>query len=283
MTLRNSIPLFAICAIAAFILACTASVYAAGSDDLAALFSPSFSHSGVKVAEAGNSRLLLTISTDGLLLPSTAREFTEELRKRGVSIYGPTFFGDFSWDRAAYDAAVTLIRRSRDLPDTVEVSESVIRTPDRRPIVALTVTEDKVLIALREDFGKAWRRVVIFPDKEPETAEPRTGRFPGSRLRQVAKAGGSERRFYACKGDLADAIRFFEAELGRVHKTVLMQGDPAGLSAQTVVFGIRTYGKVVTLTGHTLIDQRLSTTEVVLRKPDEPSLGPYLEIETAEY
>lgn len=258
---------------------------AGNGDNLESLFSPSFSHSGVQVTDAGKGRLLLTISTEGLLLPSTAREFTEKLRERGVSIYGPTFFGDFSWERAAYDAAVTLIRRSHDLPDTIEISESVIRTPDRRPIVALTVAEDKVSIPLREDFGKVWRRMAIIPDKEPDAAEPKTGRLPGSKLLQVKKEEGraDHHLYYSYKGELADAIRFFEAELRRVHKTVLVQGDPTGPSSQAVVFGIRTYGRVVTLTGHTWIDQRLSTTEVILRKPDEPSLAPYLEIETAEY
>lgn len=283
ITPRSNMPLFAACAITAFLLACAAPVFAGVRDDLTTLFSPPFPHTGITIDDAGNARLLLTISTEGLLLPSTAREFTEKLRERGIHIYGPTFFGEFSWERAAYDAAVTLIRRSSDLPDTVEVSESVIKTSDRRPIVALTVEENRVLIPLRADFGKVWRRVGIIPDKEPDSVEPKIGRFPGSRLRQVKQEGERTRLYYACKGELGEAVKFFDDSLRRIHKTVLITGDPAAPSSQSEIFGIKTYGRVITLSGHTLIDQRLSTTEVILRRADDPSLAAYVEMETAEY
>ncbi len=257
---------------------------AAGRYELPRLFTPSFRCKEIKVARNNDGQMLLTIVADEPLNPKKVRLFGEELLSRGISIYGPTYFGAFSWDRTADKAAITMTRRAKDLPDVIEVSESIVAQPQgTQPVVALTVSDGNLYIPLSPHFGKDWARVAIFPGSEPAAAEPKTGRYPGARLRQARQGEGGERTlFYAYRGNIAEAAAFFRERLNRAHKTVITSGDPAVPYSQAEVFGIKTAARVFTLTGYSYASQRLTYTAVTLRKAADPALSEYVEIEVSE-
>ena len=262
----------------------TALAGSAARYELPSLFTPSFRYKEVKVARNNDGQILLTIVADEPLNPKKIRAFGEALLARSISIYGPTYFGAFSWGRTADKAAITLTRRARDLPDVIEVSESIVAQPKgTQPVVALTIADGNVYIPLSPHFGKDWTRIAVFPGSEPAVSEPKTGRYPGARLRQAIQGEGGERSlFYAYRGNIAEAAAFFHERLKQAHKTVIVSGDPAGPSSQTEVFGIKTVGRVVTLTGYSYASQRLTYTAVTLRKAEDPVLSEYVEIEVSE-
>lgn len=254
--------------------------------EVAGLLLPSFPYRDIKVSGGEGGRQLVTISSERILTGRTVRKFNESLLSRGVSIYGAAFYGDFSWDRTVIDAAVTATRKVEGEPDTIEVSDGIALDPKtNQPLMPLTVSVHELFIPLREDFGKAWKKVRLIPDAEPAAPEPMTGRYPGSRVRHVRLNEPDKRDVvYAVKGELGDVERFFDGRLKERHRTVIVAGDPSDSPSPAEVFGIKTSAQVVVLSGYSYAagNRRLSFTEVTLKRASDPNLAPYVQIEVVE-
>ncbi|RNC72740.1 MAG: hypothetical protein ED859_01905 [Desulfuromonadales bacterium] len=252
--------------------------------ELVQLFSPTIRNREVRVNAGKEGAKVLTIVTDSILTGRTVRKFNESLLAKGVSIYGAAYYGNFSWERTINDAAITATRTVTGEMDTIEISEGIVRDPKTNlPLMPLTVSIHELSIPLRDDFGKTWKKMRIIPDAETAAPEPKTGRYPGSRVRLVRQNDEEKRHVvYAVKGNLRQVEEFFDAKLKEAHRTVIVAGDSEGAPSPAEVFGIRTSAQVVVLSGYTYSDKKLAYTEVTLRRASDPNLAPYVEVEVAE-
>lgn len=252
--------------------------------ELVQIFAPAISHREAKVTAGKGGTRLLTFTTDSILNGRAVRKFNQGLLQRGINVYGAAYYGDFSWDRTVIDAAITMTRPVAGVPDTIEISEGIARDPQSNlPLMPLSVSINDLTIPLKEDFGKTWKRVVIIPAEEPAAPEPKTGRYPGSKVRAVLQNDGERRQVvYAVKGDLKEVEQFFDTKLKELHRTVIVSGDADSTPSPAEVFGIKTSAQVIVLSGYSYIDKKLAYTEVTLRHASDPNLSPYVEIEVAE-
>ncbi|WP_298439208.1 hypothetical protein [Geobacter sp.] len=253
---------------------------------LTELFTPPFGYREIKVTPGGSARKLVTITSDRILNGRTVRKFNENLLSKGISVFGAAYYGDFSWGRTVVDAAITATRKVAGEADTIEVSEGIARDPQSgEPLMPLTVSVDEISIPLREDFGTSWRKVRLIPDREPAVTDPKTGRYPGSRVRLVREDDPDRKDlFYAVKGNLVDVERYFEERLKDLHRTVIVTGSETDEPAPTEIFGIKTPAQVIVLSGYTFqaATRKLSSTEVTLKRASDANLAPYVEVEVTE-
>ncbi|WP_373694374.1 hypothetical protein [Geobacter sp.] len=254
------------------------------SRELIQIFASSIRHRDVKVTAGKGGSRLLTFTSDSILNGRAVRKFNQGLLERGINVYGAAYYGDFAWDRTIVDAAITITRPATGAPDTIEISEGIARDPlTNLPLMPLTVSINELTIPLKEDFGKAWKRLEIIPAVEPIAPEPKTGRYPGSKVRIVRQNDGERRQvIYAVKGDLRAVEQFFDAKLKEIHRTVIVAGDADSAASPAEVFGIKTSAQVIVLSGYSYNDKKLAYTEATLRHASDPNLSPYVEIEVAE-
>lgn len=247
-------------------------------------FAPSFASQEIKLSPGPAGRKMLTITADRNFTGRMVRKYNETLLSRGINIFGAAYFGDFSWDRPAFDASITVTRKYAAEPDTIEISEGIAQTAHGdRPLMPMTITADRLSIPLRGDFGKTWKKLRLIPATEPMAPEPKTGRYPGSRVYLVRQDDGLAKTVcYAVKGKLADVENFFEGKLKEVHKTVIVTGEPTSPPAPVELFGIRTSARIIVVAGYTYAQKKLHYTEVTLKQAGDPNLAPYVEIEVAE-
>ncbi len=253
-------------------------------EHLVQIFAPSISYREAKISEGKGDSRLLTFTSDYILNGRTVRKFNKGLQERGINIYGAAYYGDFAWDRTVIDAAITITRPVTGAPGTIEISEGIARDPQTNlPLMPLTVSINELSIPLRDDFGKSWQRIEIIPSVEPAAPEPKTGRYPGSKVRLV-RQNDNERRnvIYSVEGDLREVEAFFDEKLKETHRTVIVAGDTDSSASPAEVFGIKTSAQVIVLSGYNYINNKLTSTEVTLRHASDPNLSPYIEIEVAE-
>ena len=252
--------------------------------ELIQIFAPSIRHREAKVSTGKGGARLLTLTSDSILNGRAIRKFNQGLLERSINVYGAAYYGDFSWERTVIDAAITMTRPVAGAADTIEISEGIARDPQTNlPLMPLTVSVNDLTLALKEDFGKAWKRVEIIPAAEPVAPEPKIGRYPGSKVRLVRQNDGERRHVvYAVKGELRPVEQFFDGKLKEAHRTVIVAGDANSTPSPAEVFGIKTSAQVIVLSGYSYIDKRLAYTEVTLRHASDPNLAPYVEIEVAE-
>ena len=252
--------------------------------ELLQLFAPAIRHREAKISEGKGGARLLTFTSDSILNGRAVRKFNQGLLERGINVYGAAYYGDFSWERTVIDAAITITRPASGVPDTIEISEGIARDPKTNlPLMPLTVSINDLTFALKDDFGKTWKRVEIIPTAEPVAPELKIGRYPGCKVRIVRQNDGERRHvLYAVKGDLREVEKYFDEKLKEIHRTVIVAGDADSAASPAEVFGIKTSAQVVVLSGYSYINNNLAYTEVTLRHASDPNLSPYVEIEVAE-
>ena len=252
--------------------------------ELSAFFAPPFPYRNVWIDRGADGRTLVTITTNSALTKQEISAFKEDLRHRSVNIYGPVYYGEFSWNRTSADAAVTVTRKVEGEGDTIAISEGVARDlRSNEPLMSLTVSERELFIPLTGDFGKIWRKVRIIAEPEPPAPEPKTGRYPGSRVHRVLQDDTTRKQvIYAVRGRIEDVKDFFAKKLKEVHATFLLTGDLEGPSVPDEVFGIKTSARRIMLSGYTFKDKKLFHTEVTIRRADDPTLTDFVEVEVVE-
>jgi hypothetical protein len=148
-------------------------------------------------------------------------------------------------------------------PDTVEISESVVKDPKKNePIVAASAKGKEIKIAIEKDFGKKWKRIRIIPDKEPEAPEPKIGKYPGSKLRYAyewpANQGGGKLLVYVSRDLLKEVYSYYENKIRKLFEKPYtdpfaneMFEDLKAYSHNPIqIFGIKTIGRVFRISGY---------------------------------
>ena len=98
---------------------------------------PGFLMRASRLMEDSKGRRFIVIRARDNLEGKTLREYDDLLLSRGVSIYGTFHYGMFSWQKTTTNYAITLTRKVNGEPNAIEISESVVRNPEKNePIVA---------------------------------------------------------------------------------------------------------------------------------------------------
>lgn len=263
---------------------------------LTKLFVPGFPYENIKVMEDSKGRCFIVIRAKDKIEGKTLREYEDLLLSRGVSIYGTFHYGIFSWDKTVTDYAITLTRKVNGEPNAVEISESVVKNPEKNePIVAASAKGKEIRIAIEKDFGKSWKKIAIVPEKEPELKEPTMWRYPGARLRIVKDwlaIGGKGRVLtFVSKEPLK---RVYEYYLEKVRQSFLKPykdpfaeeifSNPRAFSHNPIkIFGIKTIGRDFRISGYDQIPPgKMSKIEIRLFQALDSNLSGFIQIEVWE-
>ncbi|MBT0651583.1 hypothetical protein [Geomobilimonas luticola] len=260
---------------------------AQGDQFLVSAFTPPFPIKSIDVEPFNRNDSLVKIVTLHTVKGGMLEEYSSLLLSRGITIYGPTFYGPFDGNRSTVDATITMTRKVPGNPDAVDLSTSAVKTvAGNRPVPPLFVNEKELIIPVEGDFGRKWQRLTIMPDREPAGGEPMVGRFPGAKLRQVetpAEGQGSRKRLvYATRAPFTDVRDYYLKRLKDLHPIVTVTGNPAAPPTPSELFGIRTLARQVTVAGYTYRNRVMYYTEVTLKQGGDPNLADYVEIEVLE-
>lgn len=263
---------------------------------LTKLFAPGFPYESIKVMEDSKDRRFIVIRAKDKLEGKTLRDYEDLLLSRGISIYGAFHYGIFSWQKTVTDYAITITRKVEGEPNTVEISESVVKDPKKNePIVAASAKGKEIRIAIEKDFGKKWRKIIIVPEKEPELREPTRWRYPGARLILIQdstaiKGKGRELTFVS-RGPLK---RIYEYYLERVRQSFLKSyeapfaeeifSNPKAFSYNSIkIFGIRTIGRDLRMSGYDQIPPgKMGSIQIFISQSLDSNLSGFIQIEVWE-
>jgi hypothetical protein len=263
---------------------------------LTKLFAPGFPYESIKVMEDSKGRRFIVTRAKDKIGGKTLREYEDLLLSRGVSIYGTFHYGMFSWDKTVTDYAITITRKVEGEPDSVEISESVVRDPKiQEPVVAASGKGKSIRIAIENDFGQKWKKIRIIPEKEPEAPEPKIGRYPGAKLRYAHKwptdQGGGREFIYVSKDSLKNIYDFYEIRAKKsfvkVYETILAReivGNPEAYSHNPIkIFEIRTIGRVFSIAGYNHVPrEKWNSIEIKWQQGLDPNLSNFIQIEINE-
>jgi hypothetical protein len=263
---------------------------------LTTLFAPGFSYESIKVMEDSKGRRFIVIRAKDKIEGKILREYDDLLLSRGISIYGTFHYGMFSWQKTVTDYAITLTRKVNGEPNAIEISESVVKNPEKNePIVAASAKGKEIRIAIEKDFGKRWEKIRIIPGKEPDAPEPKIGRYPGAKLRYAHKwpsdQGGGRAFIYVSKDSLKSIYDFYEIRTKesfiKVYETILAReivGNPEAYSHNPIkIFDIRTIGRVFSIAGYNHVPkEKWNSIEIKWQQSLDPNLSNFIQIEINE-
>jgi hypothetical protein len=261
---------------------------------LTKLFAPDFPHESIKVMEDSKARKFIVVRTKEKLAGGTLREYNNLLLSRGVNIYGTFHYGMFSWQgRTVSDYAITLTKKVEGDPNSVEISESVVKDPKKNePIVAATAKGKEIRIAIEKDFGKKWKKIKIIPDREPNEPDPKIGRYPGSRLFKVNVYGEARIPVFVSKDSLEQVYYYYEEKVKKSFETVYdfpfareMFENPRAYSHSSIeVLGIKTIGRDFWIRGYNKsIPTKWSSVEIKGYQSLDPNLSKFIQITIFEW
>ena len=263
---------------------------------LTKLFAPGFPYESIKVMEDSKGRRFIVIRAKDKIEGKTLREYEDLLLSRGVSIYGTFHYGIFSWDKTVTDYAITLTRKVNGEPNAVEISESVVKNPEKNePIVAASAKGKEIRIAIEKDFGKSWKKITIVPEKEPELKEPTMWRYPGSHLISVhdwtAIKGKGRTLTFVSKDPLK---RIYDFYLEKVRQSFLKAykdpfaeeifSNPRAFSHNPIkIFGIRTVGRDFRMSGYNQIPPgTMGSIRIYISQSLDSNLSGFIQVEVGE-
>ncbi len=264
---------------------------------LTKLFVPGFPYESIKVMEDSKGRRLIVIKAKEKIEGKALREYDDLLLSRGVSIYGAFHYGVFSWNKTVTDYAITITRRVDGEPDTVEISESVVKDPKKNePVVAASAKGREIRVAIEKDFGKKWKEIEIVPEKESVLKEPTMWRYPGARLktvRDLSALGGKGRVLtFVSKDPLK---RIYEHYLEKLKRSFGKPSEdpfaeeifanPRAYSHNPIkIFGIRSIGRDFRMRGYDEIPPgKMRKIEIRLCHALDSNLSGFIQIEVGEY
>lgn len=259
---------------------------------LTKLFEPVMPYESIKAVKDSAGRKFIVIRTKEKITEKALNDYNWLLLSRGVSIFGTFYHGLFSWQKTVTDFAITITRKVAGEPDTIEISESIIRDPVKKePVVAATAKGKEIRFAIEKDFGKKWKRIRLIPDKEPDASEPRIGRYPKSRLIDVQKFdGGHAVWIYVSKDSLKNITTNYKEKAKSVytkissdfdiHIGVETVNDPKAYAHAFPVFGIKTISQKIDIRGYG--SKFANSTHIAIVRSSDPNLADYIEIRIEE-
>jgi hypothetical protein len=243
--------------------------------------------------EDSNGRRFIVIRTKEKIAGGTLREYNNLLLSRGVNIHGTFHYGMFSWQKTVTDYAITTTRKVKGEPDSVEISESVVKDPKKNePIVAASAKGKEIRIAIEKDFGKRWSKIRIIPDIEPKEPEPKIGRYPGSKLFKLFIYGEARVPVYVSKDSLEQVYYYYEQKVKKSFETVYdfpfaqkMFENPRAYSHNSIeVFGIKTIGRDFWIRGRNHpVGEKWNSLEIKGYQSLDPNLSEFIQITIFEW
>jgi hypothetical protein len=263
---------------------------------LTKLFAPGFPYESIKVMEDSKGRRFIVVRARDKIEGKTLREYDDLLLSRGVSIYGTFHYGIFSWQKTVTNYAITITRKIEGDPNSVEISESVVKNPEKNePIVAASAKGKEIRIAIEKDFGKTWKKIIIVPEKEPELEKPTMWRYPGSHLILVhdwtAIKGKGRTLTFVSKDPLK---RIYEFYLEKVRQSFLKAykdpfaeeifSNPRAFSHNPIkIFGIRTVGRDFRMSGYNQIPPgTMGSIRIYISQSLDSNLSGFIQVEVGE-
>jgi hypothetical protein len=263
---------------------------------LTKLFAPGFPYESIKVMEDSKGRRFIVIKAREKIEGRFLGEYEDLLLSRGVSIYGRFHYGVFSWQKTVSDYAITITRKVEREAGSVEISESIVKDPEKNePIVAASAKGKEIRIAIEKDFGKSWKKIVIIPEREPELKEPTMWRYPGSHLilvRDWAQIRGKGRTLtFVSKDSLK---RIYEHYLEKVRHSFIKASEdpfaeeifsnPKAFSHNPIkIFGVRTIGRDFRIRGYDQIPPgKMNRFLIQIYQALDSNLSGFIQIEVSE-
>jgi len=263
---------------------------------LTKLFAPEFPYESIKIVEDSQARRFIVIKAKEKILPKTLGQYDDLLLSRGVSIYGTFHYGIFSWQKTVTNYAITITRKVEGEPNAIEISESVVKNPEKNePIVAASAKGKEIRIAIEKDFGKRWKKIVITPEKEPELKEPTVWRYIGSHLISIKDwipiTGKGRTLTFVSKDSLK---RIYEYYLEKVRQSFLKAykdpfaeeifSNPRAFSHNPIkIFGIRTIGRDFRMSGYNPIPPvKMGSIRIFISQSLDSNLSGFIQIEVGE-
>jgi hypothetical protein len=263
---------------------------------LTKLFAPGFPYESIKMLEDSKGRRFIVIRAKDKIEGKTLRGYDDLLLSRGVSIYGTFHYGIFSWQKTVTNYAITLTRKVNGEPNAVEISESVVKNPEKNePIVAASAKGKEIRIAIEKDFGKRWKKIVIVPEKEPELKEPTMWRYPGSHLILVrdwtAITGKGRTLTLVSKDTLKQVDQYYEEKVRQSFMKAYgdpfaeeIFSNPRAFSHNPIkIFGIRTIGRDFRISGYDQIPPgKMGSIKIRILQSLDSNLSGFIQIEVGE-
>jgi len=263
---------------------------------LTKLFAPGFPYESIKVMEDSKGRRSIVIRAKDKIERKTLKEYDDLLLSRGVSIYGTFHYGIFSWQKTVTNYAITITRKIEGEPKAVEISESIVKNPEKNePIVAAWTKGKEIRIAIEKDFGKRWKKIVIVPEKEPELKEPAVWRYPGSHLISVqdwtAIKGIGRTLTFVSKDPLKQIYEYYLEKVGQSFIKASEDpfaeeifSNPRAFSHNPIkIFGIRTIGRDFRIRGYDQIPPgKMGSIRIYISQSLDSNLAGFIQIEVGE-
>ena len=260
---------------------------------LTKLFEPNIPYESIKVVEGSKEIRFIVIKTKEKISSKMMNEYNDLLLSRGVNIYGTFHYGVFSWQKTVTDFAITITRKVEGEPDTIEISESVVKDPIKKePIVAASAKGKEIRIAIEKDFGKKWKKIKLIPDKEPDGPEPKIGRYRGSKLIKISSHGSGKEFKYVSKDSLKNVSFSLYNKIQEKYKdnaSSLPEGEESIINnphfkLPIKPFGIKSIGKVINIDGFNPITENNTPnrTEIKIIQSIDINLSEYIQIEIEE-
>ena len=212
-------------------------------DYLVGLFTPDMPYETVKVLQDNDGTKLIEVNFKSKVTEQMVNQYNNLLLSRSVIVYATYHYGLFSWQTSAGPSAISITRKAKGKPDTIEVSESELKKPfgdpryknfvDINPVRIFGKTiEFKVVM----DFGKSWKKVKLIPEKATklkmvdETGNPKLIqaedmkvprppiKYPGSKLVKFTQWGSiTEFYIYVVKGmPYKTVVNYFHEEMRKI-------------------------------------------------------------------
>lgn len=291
--LKNTFVSVTVCliAVAFLVSSCSAGLFSrekeVKDEYLTKLFEPHIPYESIKVMEDSTGSRFIVIKTKEKLIEKDLSEYDDLLLSRSVNIYGSFHHGLFSWQQTVTDYAITITRKVEGEPDTIEISESVVKDPKKNePIVATSAKGREIRIAIEKDFGKKWKKIKLMPDKEPEAPEPKVGRAHGARLVSLKSLPSGTRYYiFISKAPLKQIYDYYSGKLNEQYPFAKeMFSNPKAYSHTSIkLLGIKTTGREFRLTFYNKTPKGiLGSIEVISRQSIDPNLSDYIQIDIME-
>ena len=154
------------------------------------LFAPEFPYESIKVIETKEGKRYVVIRAKGKVTDKKRIEYEDKtLHNRGIVI----FESGSPRTNELLISEMRLYRVASEMPYVVEYSEVEGDSLEREPGVESVVRNEGkyLIIRVNKNFGKVFKRVEIYPEKETKCPEPPfVGKYPNSR--SISCRGGNQ-------------------------------------------------------------------------------------------
>ena len=186
------------------------------------LFAPEFPYESVKVIETKEGKMYVVVKAKETVSEKIRLDYEKNtLRNRGIVV----FRSGSPRTNILLISEMRLYRKVSELPYVVEYSEvkgDIIEFDRKRKVESVVRNEGKYLIVLvNKDFGKAFKRVEIYPEKDAGCPEPPfIGKYPNAKSVLCTEKDKLITFIYVSKDKEEDIYNFYKDRLKAHYRKV---------------------------------------------------------------